>query len=70
MGASMQKEAILLSALVLLGVLMAGCAIISPKPPGEGTDTEVSDTNYNGAEAPDIIVPDINDSEGDFPLPA
>jgi len=53
-------------------LLLAGCVLIpSSQQQGNVTAGNVIEggSNITGVETPQMILPDINDSESDFPLP-
>jgi hypothetical protein len=61
----MERKHLVVALVAFAVLLMAGCALLPPPQQNPG-DTG---SNVNGVETPQIVVPDINDSEGDFPLP-
>jgi len=67
----MQSKTILAALVVLsvFSVLIAGCLSSEKMQEKAGTDTIESGEIGTNIETPDIVTPDINESEGDFPLP-
>jgi hypothetical protein len=62
----MERKYLVVALIAFAVLIMAGCALLSPQQQNPGE----TGPNVNGVEPPQIVVPDINDSEGDFPLPA
>jgi hypothetical protein len=60
----MDKRNALAIVALLLAVFAAGCLAPTQQP-----QAPVDDTAVGGVEASSIVVPDINESEADFPSP-